>query len=293
MVNILQKLQTQQILNMTRPKEQNADELSAIDNSKYVYWEEQKLFFQVRNKKLLIDTKLKKDLLEQWTLTEWRNENVLYVLNQKSDELKLADTNPYLFGNKLDISIDILEKIYGFQLEKSNKKIKHNLGYDVDIDSIKEQNLIDLAQELSPKLTKIIDLHQKSMEKIVNNSRSTYDICRTCNVKSQLIESCEYFEGHFEDSYYRHHTWSDLDYYIYHNLTNLGYNMMGTTMNYRCWFCDMCRETWETDSIQKLLSTQYNLLQEQEKENIKHNIINSHQLIGDFPGLCIDNNVSW
>ena len=106
-INIYQKLLTQQEL---LPMElENIDKDNSnwpSNNSKYVYWAQEKLNFRVVNSKLLIDSPLKKELLEAWTTPKWYKMNTVEDMESR---LEVDNNSPYLYGNKLDLDL-VLKK---------------------------------------------------------------------------------------------------------------------------------------------------------------------------------------
>ena len=280
MVNLLQKLQTEHNLKLYRDDIELIEEEWPLNNSRCIFWDEQKLNFRVKNRKIVVDTKLKKDLLELWTTEEWRNDNLIYEIDE-ANTLDVTTADPYLFGNKLDVDPDVIIKLYAFQINKANENLINNIDTS-PIPDKEEESYLTLAEKLSPKLKQIIDKHQSALDKIVKTSRSKLSSCPLCNMDSELVESCEIFEGPNHTYNYRHHTWTDFEYYIYHSLNFNCLNTQNYTLNYRCWFCEICRESWDSPIIKELITNNFKIKKEIQNNNTLYNQMNSQNVMGDF-----------
>ena len=151
LININQKLLTQYELSPIKLEDIDKDNLDWPSNkSKYVYWAQEKLNFRVVNSKLLVDSSLKKKLLEAWTTPKWYKINTVEDMESR---LEVDKDSPYLYGNKTDIDLEVLGKFFLDRLEVVKKRKLKMLEEDVlleDFTDVKDNSDIVWPESLKP-----------------------------------------------------------------------------------------------------------------------------------------------
>jgi len=285
MVNFIQKLQTESLLTINKKSQELTEDLKwPCNNTRYIYWPEQSLNFRIEDNKIIVDSELKRKLLELWTHEEWRKENISYQLENIP---KIKSDSPYFFGNPLHLNVELLGKLYVKVLERANLKLQQELDgkpwkEQEEEDKQENFNLLEIADS---ELHEVINVHQNALKSLLDSSNKSLYACPICYVKTQFGESNMIFEGYPEEKLYRSENWNDLEFYIYQNLNHTDYVCYPSMVYNRCWLCDMSRVTWHLPEIQKQLRKSQELNQKKiEKNNNNLCNFNNQTMVGDICG---------
>ena len=244
LININQKLLTQYELSPMKLEDIDKDNSNWPSNkSKYVYWAQEKLNFRVVNSKLLVDSPLKKELLEAWTTPKWYKINTVEDMESR---LEVDKDSPYLYGNKLDIDLEVLRKFFLERLEFVRQRKLKMLEQDVlieDFTDVKDNSDIVWPESLKP----IADRMQLALDNILKEKNCTVNKCENCGIYCRLFDN-SVLGFQKSDSPDYPGSWKDLEYYIFRIMTN---SYMGQCIQNRCWLCEMTRETWNIKEISK------------------------------------------
>ena len=278
-INIYQKLLTQQEL---LPMElENIDKDNSnwpSNNSKYVYWAQEKLNFRVVNSKLLIDSPLKKELLEAWTTPKWYKMNTVEDMESR---LEVDNNSPNLYGNKLDLDLEVLGKFFLERLEVVKKRKLKMLEEDVlleDFTDVKDNSDIVWPDSIKP----IAERMQLAIDNIMKEKNCTVNKCETCGIYCKLFDN-EVLGFHNSNSVAYPGSWNDLEYYIFKIMTN---SSMSHLIQNRCWLCEMTRETWNMKKISKKI---------EELNEIDVKLYENGRLFMNYPDTSLNNNhdIGW
>lgn len=275
LININQKLVTQYELMPEKTELDNENKDWPSNKTKYVFWAQEKLNFRVVNSKLLVDSPLKKELLEAWTTPEWYQKNTVEDMESR---MEVDMDSPYLYGNKLDLDLDVLGKFFLERLEVIKNKKLEMLEKDTFledfVDSFEKEDI-----NWPIKLKPIADRMKLALERIRKDKDCTLHKCPTCGIYSKANNN--YSLGFSYDSNPNSYpgTWKDLDYYIYRIMSNINVNAFGQN---RCWLCEMCRETWENKAVEDKIK---------ELNDIEVKIYQKGTVFMDCPGSNYGSNI--
>ena len=278
-INIYQKLLTQyELLPMELENIDKDNSNWPSNKSKYVYWAQEKLNFRVVNSKLLVDSPLKKELLEAWTTSKWYKMNTVEDMKSR---LEVDNNSPYLYGNKLDLDLEVLGNFFLERLEEVKTRKLKMLEEDVfleDFTDVKDNSDIMWPDSIKP----IAERMQLAIDNIMKEKNCTVNKCETCGIYCKLFDN-EVLGFHNSNSADYPGTWNDLEYYIYQIMTNYS---MGNLIQNRCWLCEMTRETWNNKEISKKI---------EELNEIDIKLLEKNKSFMTFPNTCMSNNtgIGW